>query len=217
MRNRPMAPPPTGTPEMTPQIRGRRLESARSGARRRWPRALRDPPYRAPVRQPLEADKAGERCHANDLAVPFVHLCALGNGVVVERRQAASHNVDDAVTAVDPQIRRAGDVLGRQALVVMESPCVHTLEKTQHGCVGVGAVWDKQVAGLGRADVAVVGDAEAADYDILEPDCVRVGDDAAQVRTSRLARGHGRHVSKRRAAPPPAGRASGPVRSAGRE
>jgi hypothetical protein len=86
------------------------------------------------------------------------------------------------MTAVDPQVLRAGHILSAQDLAVAESGCLGLLEKTEDRGVGLRAVGHKQVGVLGRLKVAVGDDGETADDDMLQANRVGVGDDARQVR-----------------------------------
>ena len=125
------------------------------------------------------------------------------------RSPSQSSSIDDAVTAAHAQMVGVPHFLLRQQLAVAQSPGFDALEETEDGQVGLRPVRDEQVRVPGRPHVAVGDDTEATDHYIREAGGVGVGDDAAEVRTRELARGHGRPSRRRPAGRTPAGKAAG--------
>jgi hypothetical protein len=66
-------------------------------------------------------NRAGHSGNANRLAVPLDRVGAPRNGLVVKGGQAATHDVDDAVAAVDTEAVSTRDVLEGEDLRVAQS------------------------------------------------------------------------------------------------
>jgi hypothetical protein len=130
------------------------------------------------VGQALEAHEARKGSYSHSLTTEVDDFGAFGDGLVVQRRQASTHEIDDSVTAPDAQMVRTSDILKRERLVVEQSPSIHPIEETQYRGIRIRTIWDKQVTVLGGADVAMGDYGKAPDDHVFEADCVSVGDDA---------------------------------------
>jgi hypothetical protein len=130
------------------------------------------------VCQALEANQAGEAGYAHRSAAKLDRFRAFGNGVVVQRWKPSPHDVDDSVAAVDTQMMRTRDILGRERLAVAEPPAIYSLQKAQHSTVSVRTVWHEQVAVLGCTNMPMSYHRETTNNHVFEPDRLGVGNDA---------------------------------------
>jgi hypothetical protein len=109
---------------------------------------------------------------------------------------------------------RAGHIFGTEYLLVAQPPPVHSFEKAEYGGVCVWAVRYEQITVLGGANVAMSDHGKATDYDVLETDRVRIGDDAGEIRTRELARVQGPPYNRQLGVRPPAATVAGRPRDA---
>ena len=125
-------------------------------------------------RKALEANDAGEGGYANVVAVPLRRLGAYQNGVVVKRRQAATHDVDDAVAAVAHRCSAPATSSSPSSLSSRKHLRVDLLPEAQHRGIGLWPIGHEQIGVLGGTHVTMEDHAEAADDHILQADRIRV-------------------------------------------
>jgi dihydrofolate reductase len=130
----------------------------------------------AAAREALEADDAAQGGKWRPLATPVEHDRVAGDGVVVEGRQTTTQDVDDPVTAADPQMLGSDDVTRREPPTIAQAGAIDPLEEAVDGFVGLRPVGHEEVGVPGGTQVTVGDDAEATDHHVWQADRVRVGD-----------------------------------------
>jgi len=136
--------------------------------------------------QALEPDYAGQSGDPDRLSEKLYGLGTLGDGLEIQRRESAAHEVHNPIASIDAQTWRIGHISGREDLVVAQALRVRPLQEAQDRRIGLGPIRHKQITVLGRANMTVVDHTEAAYNDIVESGRLSVRDDASEVRTREL-------------------------------
>ncbi len=110
------------------------------------------------VCEALQADDAGEACDTYRLTEELNGFSAFGDRLVVERRYPAAQEVHYSAATAYAEMLLASHVLGRERLVVVQTPATNPLQEAQDRGIGLGTIRDEQIAVLGCANVPWVDD-----------------------------------------------------------
>lgn len=95
--------------------------------------------------EPLEADDTAKAGDTGRLSASFGIDRMPVDGLVVEGRQAAPHDVDDSVLAANTDVVSVEDIIETQGLTVVKASCLHALEKADDRLVGLAAIGHEQI------------------------------------------------------------------------